>query len=211
MRDAMPQASDEQRHQMFEYFGDHIDDGPPRIYLQNQGYTLTPQWEWIPPSRVRTLGDISEKEARCIDFLVDEWDFGGVFMQVIKPETKQMSDSLNTPPPFGAAPSSAYNKLSTDSANKLYEEIRKADNAIDDQLRNIARANQTITTCHNEIDNMYLRREELAAELDKFAAEDWTPPTRSTDGVAMAPCPPAWNPPRFRRPHPLAARPVIYE
>ncbi len=42
-------------------------------YLEAQGYTLTKEWEWIAPDRYPT-----EKEARAVLFLIQEWDFGGV-------------------------------------------------------------------------------------------------------------------------------------
>lgn len=104
-------------------------------------------------------------------------------------------------PPVPGAP-----KLSTDSANTLYETIRQLDRQIDNELRVIAEANRQISTAHSEINEHHMKREELAAELDKFAAEDWTPPAPPPMKVGY-PVPPAWNPPRFRRPHPLAVAP----
>lgn len=44
-------------------------------YLEAQGYTLTKQWEWIKPTPDHV---ITEREGSAIDYLVDEWDFGGV-------------------------------------------------------------------------------------------------------------------------------------
>lgn len=71
----MPQASDELRAKMGAYFGDEIDDGPPMRYLTENGWELTEQWEWRKPN---PFWEPSEKEFDCIDFLIDEWDMGGI-------------------------------------------------------------------------------------------------------------------------------------
>lgn len=68
----MPQASDEDREWAREEFGS-MDLAGPMSYLEDNGWVLTPEWEWIPPHE-----DITEKEYMCVNFLVDEWDFGGI-------------------------------------------------------------------------------------------------------------------------------------
>ncbi len=44
-------------------------------YLEVQGFTLTRQWQWVPPSSDHAL---SEREADAIVYLIQEWDFGGI-------------------------------------------------------------------------------------------------------------------------------------
>lgn len=71
----MPQSSDDMHDLMNYYFGDPIDDKGPMRFLEERGYGLTPQWLWkLPkPDHFITL-----KERLCIQFLIEEWDFGGV-------------------------------------------------------------------------------------------------------------------------------------
>lgn len=63
----MPQATDELRK---EWNGP--DDSTAREYLTSRGFTLTAAWEWIPSQPV------TDKDMRAIDFMVEEWDFGGI-------------------------------------------------------------------------------------------------------------------------------------
>ena len=42
-------------------------------YLKSRGFILTRQWEWIAPDR-----KLTEKELSAINFLILEWDYGGV-------------------------------------------------------------------------------------------------------------------------------------
>lgn len=63
----MPEASSELR----EEWG--IMDSIAIQYLEGNGYVLTSDWTWVtPPNHVPT-----SKECRAIQFLIDEWDFGG--------------------------------------------------------------------------------------------------------------------------------------
>lgn len=54
---------------------DHPDDMIAINYLKSQGYTLGRDWHWTLPAIDHV---ITEKEGRAIDYLVMEWDFGGV-------------------------------------------------------------------------------------------------------------------------------------
>ena len=64
----MPQATDELRAKMQEYFGDPISDSGPEAYLRECGW-LEDRFLWSKPNRV-----IIAKEWDCIQFLCDEWD-----------------------------------------------------------------------------------------------------------------------------------------
>jgi hypothetical protein len=68
----MPQASDEDREKYSKRFGD-IDCNHAVAELRRLGYTQTPQWEWIAPKDHKP----TDEELFWIEFLVDEWDFGG--------------------------------------------------------------------------------------------------------------------------------------
>lgn len=68
----MPQASDELRSKMADYFGGSgVDDGPPYQYLKFRAWT-DHRGMWIAPDGVK----ISQKEWDCVAFLCDEWDYG---------------------------------------------------------------------------------------------------------------------------------------
>jgi len=68
----MPQASEELRDKMGEYFGDPIDDSGPWEFLKNLGWTQTSTGWLRHPEPFR---EISEKEWDCVDFLCEEWDW----------------------------------------------------------------------------------------------------------------------------------------
>lgn len=69
----MPQASYEQRKAWGGYGG--IGEDKAEDYLQGKGWVLTHRWTWVPP----TLGHpTSEQEWGAIQFLIDEWDYGGI-------------------------------------------------------------------------------------------------------------------------------------
>ena len=73
----MPQASDELRAKMKAYFHDGIDTAGPIKFLTNAGYELTNDFCWQPtPEKCKTGATVMEIE--CINFLIDEWDFGGI-------------------------------------------------------------------------------------------------------------------------------------
>jgi hypothetical protein len=70
----MPSASETMRKSIIERFGSLNPDGPIK-YLLDHGWRLTRNFFWIPPSRDYTEPEL---EGECIDFLIDEWDYGGV-------------------------------------------------------------------------------------------------------------------------------------
>jgi hypothetical protein len=47
----------------------------PMRFLEHQGYVLTKLWGWRKPSPSH---EVTAEEADAIQFLVDEWDFGGL-------------------------------------------------------------------------------------------------------------------------------------
>jgi hypothetical protein len=70
----MPQASQELRD---EWWHDGDEDPIKRAvkFLQAAGYKFNRDWTWTAPQPPR---DMADKEARAIQYLIDEWDFGGV-------------------------------------------------------------------------------------------------------------------------------------
>ena len=44
-------------------------------YLRSQGYHLTDGWEWVRPSPTH---EPTELEYSAIDYLIMEWDWGGI-------------------------------------------------------------------------------------------------------------------------------------
>lgn len=79
----MPQASDELRSKMEEYFGDPVSDKGPIKFLRKQGYFFTRHYEWVRPHRMHL---ITPKEWECITFLMEEWDWGLMWFKHIAPE-----------------------------------------------------------------------------------------------------------------------------
>lgn len=74
----MPSTTDALRNRMDELFGDPIDDAGPISYLEKRGFYLTPAFEWCLPSDVGSWAEMSPDEKDCMNFLCDEWDFGGL-------------------------------------------------------------------------------------------------------------------------------------
>lgn len=74
----MPQATDELRQRMNELFGDPISDSGPTDFLIQQGFVLSPTWEWMAPPRLHYWDELSQDEKDCVVFLFQEWDHGGV-------------------------------------------------------------------------------------------------------------------------------------
>jgi hypothetical protein len=70
----MPQASDEDRELAEKYFGDPISDAGPMRFLEEQGFFLDQGWRYRKNAKWE---DLSDKERFAINFLCDEWDFGG--------------------------------------------------------------------------------------------------------------------------------------
>lgn len=54
---------------------DKGDDQIAIEYLQSQGYTLTPQWCWIKPTKGHK---VTPKENEALIYLIQEWDFGDI-------------------------------------------------------------------------------------------------------------------------------------
>lgn len=71
----MPQSSPEMRLLMYKWFGDEVDDTGPMNFLVSRGYELTSRWLWKPPVPSHT---VSAEEWKCMVFLIEEWDFGGL-------------------------------------------------------------------------------------------------------------------------------------
>jgi hypothetical protein len=68
----MPQATDEQRARWPGWDAEAIK------FLEDAGYKLTRDWEWIKP-----VGHTpTERELDAIDYMCNEWDFGGIQTQV---------------------------------------------------------------------------------------------------------------------------------
>lgn len=64
----MPQASPEQRAK-WGVMPDKAMD-----FLESRGFRLTHGWTWVKPHGHK----ITEDEFQAVDFLIAEWDFGGL-------------------------------------------------------------------------------------------------------------------------------------
>lgn len=73
----MPNASPDLRAKMDTLFGDEIDSSGPISFLEKAGYRLSQDWTW-GKSGVTELWQMQADEFACLQFLVDEWDFGGL-------------------------------------------------------------------------------------------------------------------------------------
>ena len=71
----MPQASDELRKTIDNYFHTGIDDHVPHAYLESKGWTIDSNWNFLH-SGYKDLGEIPIQEWDCILFLIHEWDYG---------------------------------------------------------------------------------------------------------------------------------------
>lgn len=74
----MPQASKNQRDRMLKWFGSEIDENAPIKFLESRGYKLRCDWLWEKPVPSHT---VSDEEFHCLQFLIDEWDFGGIYQE----------------------------------------------------------------------------------------------------------------------------------
>lgn len=70
----MPQASEYLRERMRVRFGD-LDVHGPQSFLLNQGWTITRAYNFVKPAPDHRPEDL---EWECVDFLIEEWDYGGV-------------------------------------------------------------------------------------------------------------------------------------
>lgn len=66
----MPQASDEQRAEW------GISEDRAMRHLDERGFVLGRDWYWRKPSPDYVM---TAKDWSAIDFLCDEWDFGGLY------------------------------------------------------------------------------------------------------------------------------------
>lgn len=71
----MPQASDEMRDLMKQYFGNGIDDRGPTEFLFSHGY-LEKAGYWTKPTPSHSVTDY---EWDCLNFLCEEWDYAYSF------------------------------------------------------------------------------------------------------------------------------------
>lgn len=67
----MPQATDEQRDQMKQWFGDEVSDAGAIELLLSHGFTES-RGMWAKPTSAHT---VSCYELECLNFLCDEWDY----------------------------------------------------------------------------------------------------------------------------------------
>ena len=67
----MPTASDELREKMNEYFQEPIELSPPLEFLKGLGWKDDAGMLRRPSGR-----NITQKEWDCVQFLIEEWDFG---------------------------------------------------------------------------------------------------------------------------------------
>lgn len=68
----MPQATDEQREIMKQWFGSEVDDSGALRFLEARGWTF-PGGICEPPVPAHNP---SAYELECVYFLCDEWDYG---------------------------------------------------------------------------------------------------------------------------------------
>jgi hypothetical protein len=73
----MPQSDDVTRARIEELFHDGVSDAGPIKYLTDAGYTLSKDWTWSKPG-VTHLWQMTPEEQVCMQFLFEEWDFGGL-------------------------------------------------------------------------------------------------------------------------------------
>ena len=68
----MPQASEELRAEWHD--DDHADASWRAVhFLMDAGFKFHRDWTWTAPDR-----EITDKEFRALQYLIDEWDFGGI-------------------------------------------------------------------------------------------------------------------------------------
>jgi hypothetical protein len=69
----MPQASEEMRAEWGGVAG--VGDDKATHHLKMNGFVLTPQWEWQRPSPDY---EMTPDDWGAINFLICEWDYGGL-------------------------------------------------------------------------------------------------------------------------------------
>lgn len=55
------------------------------LYLENRGWVLDKEWLWHPPSKDHT---VAPQEIRAIAYLIQEWDYGGLWKEEERPNAK---------------------------------------------------------------------------------------------------------------------------
>lgn len=70
----MPSSTDDLKLKMCKWFGD-MDLIGPQAFLEAHGYVLNRKYGWDKPTPSHT---VSEYEADCLEFLIEEWDYGGI-------------------------------------------------------------------------------------------------------------------------------------
>lgn len=72
----MPQASDELRKKIYDYFGadkNGLDPYGPEGFLTENGWFTSHPFVYTTN---KSKDQITDKEWDCLDFLVQEWDYG---------------------------------------------------------------------------------------------------------------------------------------
>lgn len=72
----MPQASTELDKWVRDKFGG-IDDGPVSAFLEDEGFTLSREYEWHKAG-VTKWEQLTDDQQCAINFLIDEWDWGSI-------------------------------------------------------------------------------------------------------------------------------------
>ena len=67
------------------------DDTEAVAFLEERGFSIGPYWTWRRPTPDH---DLTVREADAIDYLADEWDWGGV-------EPRRPSNARALPDPKG--------------------------------------------------------------------------------------------------------------
>jgi hypothetical protein len=79
----MPQATEEQRKLWGGRNG--VGEDKAENFLQSHGYILQRNWTWKKPTPTHT---VTQEEYEAICFLIDEWDYGGIFVEKRKKYSK---------------------------------------------------------------------------------------------------------------------------
>ena len=68
----MPQASSELRAKWPGH-----DDQAISFLCHEREFVLTQRWTWVPPN-FKTWKELDDREQSAINYMCDEWDFGGL-------------------------------------------------------------------------------------------------------------------------------------
>ncbi|QIG70171.1 hypothetical protein EVB87_071 [Rhizobium phage RHph_N28_1] len=79
----MPQASSELQKWAQDKFGT-LDDTPVCRFLESEGFTETRGFEWEKEG-VTSWDQLTDDQKYAINFLIDEWDYGGLITTEVKP------------------------------------------------------------------------------------------------------------------------------